>query len=604
MTKTTTTKRASRAINNSRVRRVNTKKQDGKSEPMLNADIFSLILPMLPPRDMLNLACSSKWMLQLLNRSDILRSAVMQGGFIQVSMMNLIKLLRSPCKIHLPSCLRMLRIACGQTRKQCENPGCFRLARKIDVNFGLFFCSSCLSKKRLFDPSIGLWTGELVSIGSKGLASLWNANFSAIVINDHVAKKWNKSMSKFLILGKPVIINGEHCGPLVTFEEAASAMNNINKTIHHILPLLPSKEMIALLSLTLEEATLEYNKIEVEQWFQRIDRRQMKLDAKYERNKKIVDEVANMVHNRWKSAVQQCTWEAYENDNETDSYDSNYASTQGTVRIRLETPRFLYRIVAEHMNPAVEGTTPVTKRQLKEIVENINRDLDEVENSGFATLSFLSNNASSEPFQSDLRAHLSLILPRALIFTHYHLDGDCIKFIRYGKYFEALLWMIWQECGEVNYSRIGSTLAGAMMKATEASTILATQNQRNLFVALWDDSYDADLMPPKLCRSSGFWSVERCEAHYLKVKEEFECLSKVLKQYENKKVVKTFISREDQETAGENRMWIAIKMNSLNALWSDRSIIKHLRTGNFDSLFVHHHSIATGRWDRRHNDNR
>jgi hypothetical protein len=120
----------------------------------LPAEIFSLVLQFLSPRQILALASCSSVIMQYVNYELVIRNTVLTGGSQPV--LNLTAALQGLCRqaIYTPSPMRLLRIV---NARRCE-----RCSRKTNIlRMGLFICSKCANdltyrerKCRTFDAFI------------------------------------------------------------------------------------------------------------------------------------------------------------------------------------------------------------------------------------------------------------------------------------------------------------------------------------------------------------------------------------------------------------------------------------------------------------------
>jgi hypothetical protein len=108
-----------------------------EEKPELIEDVFSIVMSMLAPKEMLCLSCCSKSLMKMVTHQNVVRNAIMTGGHARRSLKCIIDLMKER-KIYFPSALRLLRIACGQ---MCEMPGCYKVVHTVRSSFGIFCCS-------------------------------------------------------------------------------------------------------------------------------------------------------------------------------------------------------------------------------------------------------------------------------------------------------------------------------------------------------------------------------------------------------------------------------------------------------------------------------
>jgi hypothetical protein len=107
-----------------------------QSGAALCLDVFSIVMSMLNPREMLRLSRCSKSLMKMVTHENVVRNTIMIGGHPKKSLKAILDLLRDR-KIFFPSPIRLLRVACGQ---KCEIAGCFKTVHTIRSHYGVFCC--------------------------------------------------------------------------------------------------------------------------------------------------------------------------------------------------------------------------------------------------------------------------------------------------------------------------------------------------------------------------------------------------------------------------------------------------------------------------------
>jgi hypothetical protein len=103
---------------------------------LLCMDVFSIVMSMLNPREMLRLSRCSKALMKMVTHENVVRNTIMMGGHAKKSLKAILELLRDR-KIFFPTPMRLLRVACGQ---RCEIPGCVKTVHTIRSHYGVFCC--------------------------------------------------------------------------------------------------------------------------------------------------------------------------------------------------------------------------------------------------------------------------------------------------------------------------------------------------------------------------------------------------------------------------------------------------------------------------------
>ena len=113
-------------------------------DPLVNGDVASIIYSFLDCRELLNMACTSKLLIERLTYDHVIRSSMMHGGHAKTNVERLVSLAKDR-RIHMPSPMRMLRVANG---KRCEHCGCDKV-NLVSADFGYvqigWSCWECIS---------------------------------------------------------------------------------------------------------------------------------------------------------------------------------------------------------------------------------------------------------------------------------------------------------------------------------------------------------------------------------------------------------------------------------------------------------------------------
>ncbi len=189
--------------------------------------IFYLAIQYLPLRDLSVMELVSKSSRSSITTDVVVRSAYMQTGnrFCSRKSMDELYNLMSEYKIHIPSPLRLLRIATGN---KCEFCLATRIRSVSSWSNGVFACWNCINSKR--------------TNGGCCLSKAWNTGYVRYGKNSHmydfvlnlprnvISQQYGK---KFYLWAERRKVAGELIGPIIAWEDidgmVNSIMNNMGK---------------------------------------------------------------------------------------------------------------------------------------------------------------------------------------------------------------------------------------------------------------------------------------------------------------------------------------------------------------------------------------
>ncbi|KAL3761370.1 hypothetical protein ACHAWU_000504 [Discostella pseudostelligera] len=189
--------------------------------------IFYLAIQYLPLRDLSAMAMVSKSSRSSITTDVVVRSAYMQTGnrFCSRKSMEELYNLMSGHKIHIPSPLRLFRIATGN---KCEFCLTTRIRSVSSWSNGVFACWNCITSKRKYGGCClsKAWNTGYVRYGK-------NSNIYDCVLNlprNVISQQYGK---KYYLWAERRTVTGELVGPIIAWEDidgmVNSIMNNMGK---------------------------------------------------------------------------------------------------------------------------------------------------------------------------------------------------------------------------------------------------------------------------------------------------------------------------------------------------------------------------------------
>jgi len=178
----------------------------GSGPVVINVDAMVNVMEFLPPRSLYNIALTCKSLREMVTTKMVVHSALIHGGNAKKTMEELYNMMKNR-SIHVPSPLRLLRLANGKRCEFCVNKSVNSLYNGL--NIGAFSCWECLTKGD--DPLTKAW--------KTSWARYWrNPVYQKILNHPRVAFR-DKSKGKFLWIQDRMDAHGEKFGPIVCWED-------------------------------------------------------------------------------------------------------------------------------------------------------------------------------------------------------------------------------------------------------------------------------------------------------------------------------------------------------------------------------------------------
>ncbi|GKY91989.1 hypothetical protein MPSEU_000170500 [Mayamaea pseudoterrestris] len=182
-------------------------------DPLVNGDTATIIYSFLDCRELLNMACTSKLLMERVSYEHVLRSSMMHGGYAKSSTERIVSLVQQN-KIHVPSPMRMLRIANG---RRCEN--CLRdKVNVLSADYGVFFGRRCCLNENKWSRTVP-----------------HNSQWSAILSEPKMARSDTNTRTQ--VFDRPFFKFGESHGPVLTakcwLQDCKQQEGAVVELLHH-----------------------------------------------------------------------------------------------------------------------------------------------------------------------------------------------------------------------------------------------------------------------------------------------------------------------------------------------------------------------------------
>lgn len=534
-------------------------KQAASELPCLPEDVFSVIFEMLLPRDLHRLALTNSSLMKSLSHKTVIRAATLQGGHAASTIASMLELMESKL-IHLPSPMRLLRLAVG---KRCESPLCKKNRRVHTVrpHFGVFLCADCL---KVHTTNRALW--KIVHVQEKDmLASERTAHDTGTY---GTTKFWTAPYATS---------GGEPCGPIVCITDVDRHVN-VRKTMDEFDEYAKKTASITYdrrhgdhqsppamqgLKQVFDDAMAEVAEASLAKSL----RKQQAIQVKEQKLIGLVAQVADMVDDKWREDCMTPRW-------------PTCSCCSGPV---FESP-----VVTAIFKPVKDAPSKGTKKQLRNIAEEINDCFETVHNCGFHDLSFLSQDEASFPFEAHLRAHLSL-----------NRDGDRslkltipdIQALKDGEAFQVLKRTLW------------TTDGCCVCVATNTMMHILVSNgpdpgiHRNRALDLARDVW-------RQCGTNAQTSQELLQVYadnYKRSLTDYTELATGILEFLNDETTLLFLEEPDKATDQQNERWKQVKTRVVHGLWTNHECWELLRAGkDHEDILCFVKTEATARYDRQH----
>jgi len=190
-----------------------TKDDDGSPPVVINVDAMVNVMEFLPPRSLYNVALTCKSLREMVTTKMVVQCALIHGGHAKKTMEELYNMM-STHSIHVPSPLRLLRLANGKRCEFCNNKSVNSLYSGL--NIAAFSCWDCLAKGD--DPVTRAWKTTW--------SRYWrNPVYRAIFDHPRVAFR-DKSKGKFLWIKDRLDAKGNKFGPIVRWKDIDDMANS------------------------------------------------------------------------------------------------------------------------------------------------------------------------------------------------------------------------------------------------------------------------------------------------------------------------------------------------------------------------------------------
>mmetsp|Transcript_26575 Transcript_26575/g.40333 ORF Transcript_26575/g.40333 Transcript_26575/m.40333 type:complete len:668 (+) Transcript_26575:281-2284(+) len=625
ITTTTTTKRFRiDTIETRSVSNTTTTKTTTNNHLNLIDDVFSIVMSLLAPREMLRLSLCSKSLTKMVTYEDVVRNAILTGGHGRNSLRRIMELLKKG-QIHFPSPLRLLRITCGQ---KCEIPNCPNTVHTIRAQFGVFCCFPCIQSEALTQ-----------SIAHSGIKEGSDEKFCLLLHHPRTARYECKR--KITLWRKPFqTAAGEWCGPLITYESIQKHQllllqqnNNENSTIKqqqqeddaNLNPLLldstadisnhnhhysyDAKLYQLLLQMdetAMEKATTEESK----ERKAREARVQKYRRLKLEKLESTVVKIQALLDPRWKELALQ----------------RHYCSNDGEVRYQVlaETqeynPRFECQLV-QHMkcirNLIQAPRRHSSQKKIIKMADAIGKIFEQIYEYGFHDFSFLllqdkgeindhhhhyhphdttNNYCSTSSSSSCFEVHLHKVLTSMMPVERWLLNlrpDDVSLMEEYG----PLLGLACKLEGERTITKPPTFFALAVVSYCVTDDNDKRYTDEAFARALW--SLKTHYISSSR-RQQQPWTTPsfryHCQKTFQDTARSFTMLRPKLLQYIHHRDSIDFLK---ENVNGRSNSWLRVKKEELNSVWVNTRILKSLLRGrevDFASLRREHASKAESRW--------
>lgn len=530
-------------------------------------DVFSIVMSMLAPREMIRMSLCSKSLMNMVAYGDVVRNTIMIGGHGRKSLRGVLELLRLG-KIHFPSPLRLLRLTCGQ---RCEIPGCTNTVHTIRAQFGVFCCFPCIQNESLT---------QSIAFSGKELSE----KFRFLMNHSRTARY--ESKRKITLWRKPFITaSGERCGPLVTYDSIQEQLLQNQESNEDMTLLLDkncnyeSKLLESLLQMdgtATEKASSEERKERKE----RDARVQKYRRQKSEKLESTVEKIQALLDPRWKDLALKRQyfsndgWTRYRELHETHEYNPRF-NCQLIQHMKLI--RDLIQAPSRHSS----------QKKIIKMADAIDKMFERIYENGFHDFSFLVNGEKKEDaFLFHLHKVITSVMPVERWLSNLRPE-DLSLMEEHG----PLLGLACKLEGEPMVYKPPTFFARAVVSYVNPRDKRYTDEA--FARALWA------LKTSYYSNSSQQWTTSfrhNCQKTFQRTACAFTILRPQLLKYINHPDSIEFLK---ENTNGRSESWLKVKEEELNSVWVNTGILKCLLRGvevDFESLRREHASKAESRW--------
>ena len=341
----------------------------------LNEDALSLVLELLPPRDLYAAALTCKSLRAKITVAIIVKSVLIQNGRGKQTLDELQKLL-SDKSIHPPSALRLLRLVNG---KRCE------ICNRSKVNhvrpgIGVFSCWTCLTERGLTKGWKKTWVRYRKNVG----------RYELIFKHPRVAAQ-EYGKTNYLMHVPRTDATGEFIGPIVCFDDIDAMFAHeagIDDYLDNTLGA-PSADRYAEFNSAYENTEARAERVARE----RIDKyradNQKRKDEKKAKVEQWIANLSGLIDESFRNAALK----------RKDLTNSRYSASS-----KQPCMQFLVPFIDELLKEYVLAPSKMRKKNIKDVADKINSKLRLIDDRNFLNLNFLSED---DAFEGALKNHFS-----------------------------------------------------------------------------------------------------------------------------------------------------------------------------------------------------
>lgn len=335
----------------------------------LPLDALSMTMEYLSPRDLFNTAFTCKTLRDAVTTRMVLHSALAYGKYPKRSMIEIEKLMKN-YSIHVPSPMRLLRLACGTLCEVCfQNKVNF-----VRPNYGLFVCFDCLKA---------------------GLTKIWRytSEREKICTRDEYDTLFRHSRvtffpyedSRYMLVKPKCDAIGDSIGPIVTLEDIDEMVVHSDGLDGYITNVLKAPDRKAYDDFNhafdaIDEVNLRKESAKLERKLLKLERNEVNRTKKH----KSID------------AMLGCLAKTIEEPFRELTLKRKLLNAPSKRRYAQMHVTFLDEV----LEPYIIAPSKATKKIIKQLADEINSKFQIILDKGFLSLSFLSED---DPFESRLK---------------------------------------------------------------------------------------------------------------------------------------------------------------------------------------------------------
>eukprot|EP00580_Thalassiosira_gravida_P017023 CAMPEP_0201668484 /NCGR_PEP_ID=MMETSP0494-20130426/19676_1 /ASSEMBLY_ACC=CAM_ASM_000839 /TAXON_ID=420259 /ORGANISM="Thalassiosira gravida, Strain GMp14c1" /LENGTH=588 /DNA_ID=CAMNT_0048148885 /DNA_START=109 /DNA_END=1872 /DNA_ORIENTATION=- len=376
-------------------------RNNSHATPSLSSDALFVVMSFLHPRDLFHASFTCKTLRDMVTTKMVVQSALIHGGHAMKTMDELHALISSR-SIHVPSPMRLLRLACG---KVCE----FCISAKVNhvrPSLGVFACWECVTNRSARQGLFGLtkpWKRGWVRY-SKNQEN--RDKYDAIFEHPRIAATASAYGMNYYIWSQHRYDRaGESVGPIVAWDNVDGMANHFGSAND-----MKNGGIDSYLTSNLNAPEInsykEFNEIYTDMQQKAKAAVQQREEMKRARNQKtkvnkiakaekMLDDLTALIDLPFREFALKRT--------ENKRFRDASAKVSTTPCICIGTP-----FVDSLLLPYIITPSKMKKKILKELAENINSKLRLIAEKKLLTMDFLSD---SDPFEAGLKHYLREKLP-------------------------------------------------------------------------------------------------------------------------------------------------------------------------------------------------